>query len=589
MKCKCKCEFLSDIDLFGKDPELYYKGKSQRTTLLGRIFTIIYAVLYSAYFIYKVVRMLKKVDISFYETYAFTGEIPSIQLNSDNFYGGFAIGGIVDETIYYPKATYYSGKRINGEMIFETKNIDLEICQLQKFGSKFRDIFKDKSLDKLYCLKNVDYILEGYSSLERYSYFYVEFYPCIGQTKDGIPCKNTQDIDNFFQANKLEFKMQDIELTPQIYDTPYTPEEKDIEGPVFKNLFQSIYAYLQIVILETDNDIIGFAGLSNTKVEKFLKYDESWIIAAPSPHINGFIPYTICDVTVQLSAKVLTQRRTNTKLTEVLGDVGGLMEVIYSFFNIIAVFITDILYEKSLIKNLFSFDLEKKMIKIKERKIKKKKSIINNNILNNNLDNNKKDNPKIYTPNLNSIKASPQSSIDEFTLHSKNILSNDYFSKKYTNDDFSLNKKKYRKKKKKNKGNSLENNSINENKNNDIIEEKIEENNINDKNNIKIFNNNEKVQEKEKEKRKETEKGKRIINKIRLNKCCIYFCFLCVRKRKILENFLLDEGMKVITKRLDILNIFKRLYKDEKIQEQMENKYEYIEMSDDFKKKLHNT
>ena len=190
---------------------------------------------------------------------------------------------------------------------------------------------------------------------------------------------------------------------------------------------------------------------------------------------------------------------------------------------------------------------------------------------------------------LNSIKASPQSSIDEFTLHSKNILSNDYFSKKYTNDDLSLNKKKYRKKKKKNKGNSLENNSINENKNNDIIEEKIEENNINDKNNIKIFNNNEKAHEKEKEKRKETEKGTRIINKIRLNKCCIYFCFLCVRKRKILENFLLDEGMKVITKRLDILNIFKRLYKDEKIQEQMENKYEYIEMSDDFKKKLHNT
>ena len=105
-------------------------------------------------------------------------------------------------------------------------------------------------------------------------------------------------------------------------------------------------------------------------MEKFLKYDESWIIAAPSPHINGFIPYTICDVTVQLSAKVLTQRRTNTKLTEVLGDVGGLMEVIYSFFNIIAVFITDILYEKSLIKNLFSFDLEKK-IKNEEKKNKK--------------------------------------------------------------------------------------------------------------------------------------------------------------------------------------------------------------------------
>ena len=38
------------------------------------------------------------------------------------------------------------------------------------------------------------------------------------------------------------------------------------------------------------------------------------------------------------------------KLIDVLGDVGGLMEIILSLFKIVSIFLTDLLYEKSLIK-----------------------------------------------------------------------------------------------------------------------------------------------------------------------------------------------------------------------------------------------
>ena len=55
---------------------------------------------------------------------------------------------------------------------------------------------------------------------------------------------------------------------------------------------------------------------------------------------------------------------------------------------------------------------------------------------------------------------------------------------------------------------------------------------------------------------KKKEEGK-IIHRIRENKFCTYCCFLCIRKRKNMQNVLLDEGMKVITEKLDILNLFK--------------------------------
>jgi len=87
-RCNIDFQFLSEFDLFGKEPELYFKGKSQRTSKLGKFLTYLYIAVYVAFFVYKIVRMLQKVDITFFETYAYSG-IPSIKLTNDLFYGGF--------------------------------------------------------------------------------------------------------------------------------------------------------------------------------------------------------------------------------------------------------------------------------------------------------------------------------------------------------------------------------------------------------------------------------------------------------------------------------------------------------------------
>ena len=151
--------------------------------------------------------MVKKLDITFYETYAYS-EIPSIQLSPDNFYGGFAIGGMIEETLYYPKAYFYSGHIVEGDMIWEEKEIGIEICKLEYFGAKYQEMFKDKKLSNYYCLKNVNGLtLEGYGSLESFSYIYIAFFPCVGTSRDGRACQDDSIIDSFFQINYVEFKM----------------------------------------------------------------------------------------------------------------------------------------------------------------------------------------------------------------------------------------------------------------------------------------------------------------------------------------------------------------------------------------------
>ena len=80
------------------------------------------------------------------------------------------------------------------------------------------------------------------------------------------------------------------------------------------------------------------------------------------------------------------------------------------------------------------------------------------------------------------------------------------------------------------------------------------------------FNMNKNNQE-EKGKYKKN-KNKEIINQITVNKFHYFLCFMCCRK-KDLNNLLLDEAIKIIIKKLDIFEIFRKIYKAEKIK----NKY----------------
>ena len=576
-RCQIDCDLLTEFDLFGKEPEFFYKGKAQRTSWFGRIFSVFYIVLYVAFVIYKLVRMIEKVDIDFYETYAFSG-IPTIKLNNNLFYGGFTIGGIIDETIYFPVVRHYVEKTVNGVRRSEFTDVPLTKCTLDKFGSRFQHLFADKNLDNLYCMKEVDDYLTGYSNLDEFSYYYIAIMPCIGYNPNMEACQDIANVTKFFQQTYLEFKLQDVVMTPKDYDEPSIPRNMGITGPVFSFLYQSIYTYLQIVNLETDQDWLGFEGLSDIKKEQFLRYDESWIIAAPSPHMQGLIAgQPVCDITIQLSAKVLTTKRTNTKLIEVLGDVGGLMEVVWSAFNLLSMFVTDLLYDIDIVNTLFSFDLTKKIVIMKKgpEELVGTSNEDEINIYNNKKTKIKFSNEKIIKPPIENYE---DKKIEEEIKPIKSI------------ESFKNNKRK----KIRNKKVMTQPNRRTEERNNFLrphMNFSSKNSNVNKMNEIErqtIISNNLMVPKENSEERQNTENAKKnqILDEIKINKFFIVFAFCCIRKRKNVNNYVLEEGLGLIAKRLDILNIFKRLYYDEKIQKNYINETEELAMTDICKDKI---
>ena len=270
---------------------------------------------------------------------------------------------------------YVRKEKINGNLeTIEDIPLELEQCRQEWFGSEYQHIIKNEGVERYLCIKNVDgLVLEGYSNMERYSYLNTKFYACIGQ--EG--CAPLEYVKQYFQMNYVELKVQDNDLNPEDYEHPVIRRVVDMNSPVFSDLFQLIYSYIQIVNIETDEDITGLNFFTDhIRKETYTRYEESFLIASPSfygdPLTNPYAP--IADVTLQLHGKVLTEKRQYTQLIDVLGDVGGLMEILLTVLNLISSFFTEVLYDQSIVNELFSFDLNKKLIILNVRHKKNEKN-----------------------------------------------------------------------------------------------------------------------------------------------------------------------------------------------------------------------
>ena len=310
--------------------------------------------------------------------------------------------------------------------------------------------------------------------------------------------------------------MEDIELTPKNYEHPIRPRNVDVYTTVGKRLFQEIHAFFEVVKIETDLDWFGFDEFEKIKTETFLKYDETKVMSNIIENNIYETGETFCDLTIKLSENVRTQRRVYTKFVTILGDIGGFMEVIFTLFRIMCAMSVDILYEVSMVNNLFKFDLEKKNISLKfgdDETILKTK---------NNNDNNIKHNDKT----IMILKPKKLENIGRTRTITLKQKTSSRFLKDYSSSNNSNSKVRP----------NLNDIYINE-------ERKNNENTNNINNNINLIF-----------------LRKANLEKVRLNRACIYLWFCFVRRRQILPNALLNEGMDIISKRLDAFNIFKRMY-----------------------------
>ena len=567
-----------EIDLFGKEPDIYYKGKQRKTSWMGRICTWIYVSIYIFFFIYKLIRMFKRVDVSFSETNSSTGGLPKIHMTKEIFTYALALADrennpFIDETIYRPIGIVNIKRNINGEVKDDIQQIEFGVCNIDDFGKDHQQFAKKLNLSNYYCFKNLDIDFEGYSSAENSTTIIIQILKCKGQTLRGEPCKKDDEIISKLDQHSLLIISEDYDITPYDFNHPVKPKLDINTCPISLDQYQSFVGYYQLSNIETDHNLFGFEALADIRSEKYLIYHSALIMATKMlPDQISVIQYYI-----MMTEKILTNQRTYTQLIDVLGDVGGLMEVMESVFGVICIFVADILYDKTMVNNLFAFDLEDYLVKIKTKsKIKNQfKTSKSLNINPNNDDNFDKGTIDISKKALNNIH-------NDDSLYTKkdSIQPKIHIKKKTNNENFSNNNINISSSERRS---YLKRNTVK-------IQKSVFLNNAKTyKENNKEFDsnlNNIKIYEHDKEIIDTPIHKKKLIKKLDTNVFCTYFCFCCSRKRENFANALLDEAMGIITEKLDIYNIFRNMYYIDDVKMKSNYEYEDFEISDECKEKL---
>ena len=385
---------------------------------------------------------------------------------------------------------------------------------------------------------------------------------CVNNT--GIQCKNDTEIKNAINRKNMHVFFEDFDLTPFDYEKPVKEKLTLNTCPIRMDEFQTFVGYFQLVNIETENNLFGFEAFSDIKSEKYIIYHSTLIMNYEMmPGQAEVSTYNIL-----LKENTLNNLRTYTQFIDVLGDVGGLMEVIESIFGVIATLVADILYDKTMVNNLFTFDMNNYSIKIKN-----KPNLNNNNIfheiktsyLNNEL---KKENSKnqYEEKEINISKNTSRRTIAN--KKQKFNFKKYYFQDINNNNIYNIGNSE------KSTSNSKNISSIKMLKKNFIYNSNKE---ISE--DAKVYNFESPAEEKVIDQRK-------IINKINTNLLCIYFCFCFVRKRENFGNALLDEAMNIITEKLDIYNMFRNFYFIDELKKTSNYEYKDFEMSDECKSKL---
>ena len=527
--------FVKNIDFYGKEPEFYFDGQRKQVTIIGRILTYIFIILYILIFSYKLYRMIERIDITFYDSYSNTGEIPSVQINKDNFTFVFGLRDktgthFIDSTIYYPLAYFFS----NGNY----EEIEIVRCNENLLTEEFIEHLGRNNIHEYFCLSDLNYELKPFMNSIR-----LEVFPCIDQYEGENYCKSREYIDSYLNNDLFMIYLEDVNLTPLNYKNPVKKKISSFNTEIFRNLGQFLFTEMQVVKIETSTNIIGFDFFTEPRIEDFIKYDKQNILTYPGYNVldeNNTYPATIFEL--RLNDRILLEKREYVQLIDVLGELGGLMEIIESLFNLICSIFVDIIYEERISNKLFSFDINKRLILFKKPKNSSFTNIEDNeleeiNILNQdknicrNIKNKNKEKKMIMASNLKNINNKNKNSEKQSTR--KEIkLENIDFQKDYE-----------------------ENKNCLDNLNNSVKKENKNEQNID-----------------------------YIINKINLKDLLISKSLCCKNYKKNVYNLILNESMKLIIEKLDIINIFRNMYiiENSKINKNLDS----IKMSEEFTKVL---
>jgi len=354
-----------DFDIYSKRISFYYNTKEKIGSFLGFVLTIIYVMSIIMLSFYYCIRLLKRKDIIIHDSTMYAQGIPNFDINQNLLYFAFGLedpitnSRYIDETIYLPIIYFIKMKKENGTLVTKNKiMLNVERCNVSKFGEKYESLFDQNELNNSYCLQNFNLTLSGGFKYDKFSYIRIKIQPCINSTENNFHCKPQNIIDSYLSSAYFSILIKDIGLNPLNYDIPVIPVLKNLYTTVDKSIMRDFFIYFGIIEVQTDLGLFT----TNIKTEKYLQfrqYHDTFIFREIDDYLSGKDIFT---AQIRLEEYIKVQKRKYTKFPEIFSLIGGYMQLLYTIFTLMMILTKNINIEKKLLNSLFHFNLKERKI-----------------------------------------------------------------------------------------------------------------------------------------------------------------------------------------------------------------------------------
>ena len=556
-----------NLDIYSKRIGFFFNNKEKIGTYFGLFLTIMYILISFIFFLIYCAFIIKRVNIKAYGLTLYSKEVPSIDINPNFIYFAFGLENhktstrFIDESIYYPKITFYDMTKIKGQFT-ETEKIELEYetCQEENFGENYSNLFSDGELNNSYCIKDYNLTLRGGYKYDKMSYLRIKLYPCKNSTQNNYSCKPQNIIDSYLDGGYFSMLIKDIGVDPSNYSSPIIPTLQNLHTTINKSMFRDFVIYYGITEIKTD---IGLFS-EEIETERYLQFkteDETFYLRDEEKYYNES---SMISIDFRLDELIYIQKRSYTKMPEVFSIIGGYMQLINTIFTLLSILTNGLIPELKILNSIFNFNLKEKKMTLRINSLKKhlssgklRRSIYfpSDTILS----------KKNFHQNLNKNILSGldiNNKQDSNNISKNTLIGNDHNDNNSSSQIKIINYKKYNSlynlKEKKKPIEKIKNTSFNDTKFSFLNQNKNRFSNV--INNIK-FNNSYKYSLNEfypklfaKDKNEYEKIIKEYKDHISFN-TFDYYCFKnCSKKNKEIELFKI--GLSLYKKRMDIKNVF---------------------------------
>ena len=578
-----------DFDIYSNRISFFYKDKEKISTFLGLFLTILYILISIIIFIVYILHTIKRKNLKVIKSKFYSKEMPNIDINPSLLYFAFGLedpstsSRFIDESVYYPEIEFIEKEKKEG--VFNTTNttkLQYEVCQKENFGENF---FLDGEggefeLNNSYCLKDFNFSLKGGYKYDKFSFLRIKLYPCVNNTNENHNnCETQETIDKYLKGGSFSILTKDIGLNPANYSFPVIPTFRDIHITIDESLNKNYIIYYGINEIETDTGLFK----ENIKKDKYIQFlrnnDYSEIYEDKDKVDKVYKDKAIISIDIRLDDIIFVQKRTYTKITDILYIIGGYMQLLNTIFSLLSLLSNRLIPYLEILNSIFSFNFKEKKMSMKISTIKEFNSSVSckglfipsskqvpivNNIYRNSL---KISSDKLNNNNNNNNNVSRNSLIG-LDNNENNISTSNIFKQRKHNSLRVIREKENEKSSSNINNSSVAKVSMSNGRKNNFM-------NKNDDNNKNKNNNENKnyiyrigsfyprfLTAEKKENSSSSESLENDMNKIKFN-LFDYYCFgRFSRKKKGID--LYKSGLSLYTKRMDIVNVFTLLFLAEK-------------------------